>query len=208
MKKPLIIGITGGSGSGKTLFINQVVHHFSKDEISLVCQDNYYISRDRQPVDDRGIRNFDLPESFDMNKLILDVKELILGRKVTINEYTYNNPSLPRKEITVNPAPVIILEGIFIFYNQELRKLIDFSVFVHAMEHIMLSRRIIRDEEERGYDLNDVLYRYRQHVMPAFKKYILPYRDDCNIVVNNNQSFDGARAILSGFIRQVLNNPA
>ena len=165
--KPYIIGITGGSGSGKTLFINKIMENLSNEEVCFISQDNYYRSREEQPIDKNGIKNFDKPESIDINKFKSDIKKIILGERLKIEEYTFNNPELEPVFIEFIPAPIIILEGIFLFHIKEIINLIDLKVFIDAREHIMLKRRIIRDNEERGYDLDDVLYRYENHVMPT-----------------------------------------
>jgi len=203
--KPYIIGITGGSGSGKTLFIKEVIKGFKEDEVCFISQDNYYRARDEQPVDEKGIRNFDKPESIDSRKFIDDIQYLIQGREIVIKEYTFNNPELDPEDILFKPAPVMILEGIFIFHIQEINNLIDLKIFIDAREHIMLKRRIIRDEEERGYDLDDVLYRYENHVMPAFNTYILPYKDDCDIIINNHSNFEEGVKVMRSFISSILN---
>lgn len=204
MNKPYIIGVTGGSGSGKTKFIKNLVNHFSNEQVCLISQDNYYQPRNTQPVDENGVTNFDVPESMDLEKMVIDIKNLLQGKTVVLQEYTYNNPHLPGNQIQVKPAPVIIMEGIFIMHHQDLRVLLDLKVFIEAMEHIMLSRRIIRDEQERGYDLDDVLYRYQHHVMPSFRKYILPYKAYCDIIVNNNEGIDGAIGIMVAYIEYLL----
>ncbi len=204
MKNHFIIGVTGGSGSGKTRFINDLISGFSNKQVCFVSQDNYYRKRDQQPRDDQGIQNFDTPESINLAKFVSDVKKLINGEKVSIEEYTYNNPGSSEKKILLQPAPVIILEGIFILYHEDLRKLLDFKIFVHAMEHIMLARRIKRDEEERGYGLDDVLYRYRYHVMPSYRKYILPYKEECDIIVNNNDNYLTAKQVLKSHILEII----
>ena len=202
--KPYIIGITGGSGSGKTLFINKIMENFSNEEVSLVSQDNYYKPRDQQPIDEKSVHNFDKPESIDIAQFTHDLKKLINGEIIRIKEYTFNNPELDPKIIEFQPAPVIILEGIFILYVEEISELIDLKIFIDAREHIMLKRRIIRDQKERGYDLDDVLYRYEHHVMPAFNQYILPYKDFSDIIVNNHKNFDEGIKVIRSHISSVL----
>jgi uridine kinase len=204
MNTPFIMGVTGGSGSGKTSFIRELVQHFKQDQVCLISQDNYYRPRNQQPKDENGIRNFDEPDSIDLKKMVRNVQDLIKGKKIHVDEYTYNNPELPLNKIIYNPAPILILEGIFILYQPELREMLDLKIFMHAMEHIMLARRIVRDEKERGYDLEDVLYRYQNHVMPSFRKYILPYKETCDIIINNNDGYEKAIRVITAYIEKQL----
>ncbi len=208
MNKPYIIGVTGGSGSGKTKFIREIYDHFTEDQVCLISQDNYYRSRELQPIDEKGFRNFDEPASMDLNKMVIDVRKLLLGKTITLNEYTFNNPVLPGNQIRIKAAPVILMEGIFIMHHQDLRDMLDLKIFIHAMEHIMLSRRIVRDEQERGYDLNDVLYRYQHHVMPSYRRYIQPYKEECDIVVINNKGFMEALHLIIQYIEILLQKGA
>jgi uridine kinase len=203
--KPYLIGISGGSGSGKTLFINKIIEYFNEKEVCFISQDNYYRPIQDQPIDENGIVNFDKPESIDIQKFINDIHQLRNGKELKIKEYTFNNPKLNPKTIYIQPAPVIILEGIFIFFLEEISKLIDLRVFIEAREHIMLKRRIIRDKEERGYDLEDVLYQYENHVMPSFDQYILPYRDTCDLIINNHSDFKEGLKIVRSYIVTLLN---
>ena len=201
MKTPYIIGITGGSGSGKTRFLNRLLDQFTASEVCLVSQDNYYRTRDEQPVDAKGIKNFDLPESIDFAEFKKDIIALKEGNSVSRLEYTFNNPKATPKQIELHPAPVLVVEGIFVLHDQEIAKVLDLKVFIEAQDYIKLKRRIIRDDKERGYDLDDVLYRYEHHVMPTYNKYIKPYKKDADIIIPNNTDFSKAMEVLSSFIR-------
>jgi uridine kinase len=205
MSGPLVIGITGGSGSGKSYFVRELVKKFTKAQVCLITQDNYYRERDEQPMDDLGIRNFDKPESINGEKLYQDLLSLKSGQHVEILEYTFNNPDITPKKIAFSPAPVLILEGLMVFYFEKIREQIDYSVFVDADELIKVKRRIIRDAKERGYDLDDVLYRYEHHVAPFYHQYLDPLKKDMDIVIPNNHHFRKGLAILEGFILNHLN---
>lgn len=205
MKEPLIIGITGGSGSGKSYFVRELVKKFTKEQVCLITQDNYYRERDEQPVDDKGIRNFDKPESINGEKLYQDILSLKKGNQVEILEYTFNNPDITPKKIVFRPAPVLIIEGLMVFYWEKIRNLIDYSIFIDADELIKVKRRIIRDAKERGYDLDDVLYRYEHHVAPFYHQYLEPLKKHMDIVVPNNQHFRKGLTVLEGFIANHLN---
>jgi len=204
MISPYLIGITGGSGSGKTRFLMALTDRFEEGEVCLVSQDNYYKPRETQPKDAQGVKNFDLPESFDFEAYVNDVKDLRNGKKVFRKEYTYNNPDAVSKTIQMKPAPVIIVEGIFVLFNQEIARMLDLKIFIEAKSHIRLKRRIIRDDEERGYDLQDVLYRYEAHVIPTYVKYIKPIKSDADIIIPNNKDFSMALSVLSEFIGSKL----
>ncbi|MCR9287417.1 MAG: P-loop NTPase fold protein [Bacteroidetes bacterium] len=204
MHKPLIIGITGGSGSGKTTFINRLRKTFKRAEVCIISQDDYYRLREEQKVDNEGVTNFDLPKSINKEEFVRDVKKLISGKKVERMEYTFNNEKSKAKTLSFYPAPIIIVEGIFVFHFKRMKKLFDLKVFLHAKENLKVIRRIKRDQIERNYPIDDVLYRYEKHVMPTFEKYIKPYMDEADLVINNNDHFEMGLEVLLGFIRQKL----
>lgn len=202
--KPLIIGITGGSGSGKTTFINKLRAAFSEEELCIVSQDDYYRPREEQDVDINGEINFDLPKSIQKKEFVRDIKRLIAGETITRLEYTFNNDAIKPKMLTFHPAPIILVEGIFVFHFKKMRRLLDLKVFLHAKENLKVIRRIHRDRVERNYPLHDVLYRYQHHVLPTFEKYILPYQSQADLVINNNDNFDMGLEVMLGFLKNKL----
>lgn len=204
MKRPFTIGITGGSGSGKTLFLNGLAARLGSAGTCFISQDNYYRLREQQPVDERGVKNFDLPESIDRAAFHADLLKLKAGEKVIRKEYTFNNPAAPSRMLEFNPAPLIIVEGLFVQYFEEIDKELDLKLFIEAKDHIKLGRRIRRDQAERGYDLDDVLYRYEFHVMPVYEALIEPLQHKADFVIPNNRHFEAALDVLTTFLKTKL----
>lgn len=203
MEKPYVIGITGGSGSGKTSFVRDLKAAFPR-EVSYLSQDDYYVPREQQIEDDKGVKNFDLPTSIHLDEYVRDINLLIAGETVRRKEYVFNNELATPRDLVFNPAKVIVLEGLFILHVSDIVDLLDLSVFVHARDDQKVSRRIKRDRIERNYPLEDVLYRYEHHVMPSFLKYIYPYRDHADLVINNNVSYAQAMDVISTFIESKI----
>ncbi|PWS29246.1 uridine kinase [Pedobacter yonginense] len=185
-KKPFIIGIAGGSGSGKTFFLNCFLHHFKQDEVTLVSQDDYYIPAGEMTQEENKLYNFDLPSTIDSDQFLRDIKQLLSGEVVYKKEYNFNNPLAVVKILEIKSAPIIIVEGLFILHFKEIAELLDHQIFVDADEQVALDRRIKRDGLERGYPEEDVLYKWHNHVLPAYKEYLLPYRESCDKVIMNN----------------------
>ena len=204
--KPFIIGITGGSGSGKTTFINHLRNRFSEEDLCVISQDDYYRPREEQKADEKGITNYDLPKSIYKKEFIRDVGRLLNGEVVEREEYTFNNDKLEPQMLVFNPTPIIIVEGLFVFHFKKMRSLIDLRLYLHAKENLKVIRRIKRDRVERNYPLEDVLYRYENHVLPAFERYIKPYMEDADIVINNNSQFKVGLMIVEGFMENYLRN--
>lgn len=199
--KPFIVGITGGSASGKTSFLKGVLSAFPEDQICLISQDNYYLSRDVIPVDDQGIHNFDLPETIDHHLYAQHIGLLRKGETITQLEYTFNNPNIVPRLLTFRPAPIIVVEGIFVFHFRELADQMDLKIFIDAKNSIKLERRVKRDAEERGYDLDDVMYRWKYHVKPTYKQFIKPYRAEADIVIPNNNHYQKGLDVVIAFLK-------
>lgn len=204
MSAPYTIGITGGSGSGKTFFIKNLESRFSPNELCLISQDHYYHPRETQKEDEQGVKNFDLPGSIDNKQFHHDILVLKRGEVLRKQEYTFNNPSATPKILEFKPAPVIVIEGLFVQYFPEIEKELDLKIFIEAKDYLKLSRRIRRDNEERGYDLDDVLYRYQNHVMPIYETLIEPLKHRADIVIPNNSHFDKALDMLTLAIKAKL----
>ncbi|WP_262245602.1 uridine kinase family protein [Parapedobacter soli] len=183
---PFVVGIAGSSGSGKTFFLHCFLNHFAAHEVALISQDDYYIPANTKTKEENKLYNFDLPTAIDQPAFERDIKLLLQGDTVYRQEYTFNNPALKPKMIETNPAPILIVEGLFIFYYKEVNALLDHRVFLHADEEVALQRRLKRDLVERGYDEDDVRYKWVNHVMPAYREYLLPFREQCDRVIINN----------------------
>ncbi|MDQ6478905.1 uridine kinase [Dyadobacter sp. LHD-138] len=202
--QPYIIGITGGSASGKTFFMKCLIDSFRPEDVCRISQDNYYRPIHEIPRDENGVENFDLPETIDHHLFAEHIAVLRAGREVQQKEYTFNNPLIKPEILVFEPRPIIIVEGIFVLYFPEIARLIDLKIFVDAKEHVKIKRRIIRDNNERGYDLDDVLYRWEHHVAPTYDKYILPLRSEADMIINNNTRFDTGLSVLVGFLKKKL----
>lgn len=205
-EKPFIIGITGGSGSGKTSFIKALRTEFDESQLCIVSQDDYYRPREDQKTDEQGIKNFDIPYSIHLQEFHADILKLMKGQEVARIEYVFNNEKAKPKDLVFKPAPIIMLEGLFVFSDEQIRSLINLKLFIDAHENIKVIRRIRRDRVERNYPLEDVLYRYEKHVLPAYQKYIEPYRGSADIVINNHSDFQKGLEVVVGYINYRLDS--
>lgn len=202
--KPYIVGICGGSASGKTFLLNQLFSHFNPEQITLVSQDNYYKELKNQKIDEEGLVNFDHPDSLRMDDLYADMKRLMKGETLEIDEYSFNNPSHVSKKVTMIPAPVIVLEGLLIFTHIGLAKLVDLKIFVDADEHIKLARRLRRDHQERGYSVESILRDYEKFIAPMYDQYVAPAKKNADLIIPNNKHMYRAIQVLVNHIKTVI----
>lgn len=205
MQKPYVIGVCGGSGSGKTTLVHLVRQAFDPDRICLLSQDDFYIPRDEQIKDKNGIIDFDRLTSIDIDKFQSSLRQLIKGESISLNEYVFNNEKAEAKIKQIDPAAIIIVEGLFILHSKELTELMDLTVFVDTKDSLKVIRRIQRDQTERNYPLDDVLYRYEHHVLPSYLKYIEPHKKEVDLIINNNGDVKKAASLLSNLIKGMLN---
>ena len=181
-----IFGICGSSGSGKSFIVKYVLENLGSDNVSVIYQDNYYKKREEQTKDANGNYNFDLPSSFYLDEFIYDLKKIKNGEKVEREEYTFNNQDISPKIISVFPKKIILVEGLFLFNNKEIVSLLDRSIFIDCDIDKMVERRIKRDHKIRGYDKSDVIYKYENHVLPAYNNFILPHKETVDKIINND----------------------
>jgi uridine kinase len=203
-KNPFVIGICGGSGSGKTTLLKRLSESFSNLSTAVFSMDNYYFPIEKQAMDKNGIVNFDLPTALNEVKLTSDLLQLIKGEPIEVKEYFFNAPPDKNVLITIEPADLLIVEGLFLFHYKEVSKAIDYSVFVDVDHGIQLDRRLYRDQETRGYKRSDILYQWDNHVLPCYEQFIEPYRNDANFVFRNDQNADSDFESLRNHLLQNL----
>ena len=179
----LIIGIAGGTGSGKTTVVKKIMELLSPQEVAVIPQDAYYKDSSHLPLPDRLELNFDHPDSLDFDLLVKHIKELRKGKPVEQPIYSYLTCSRAKETIPVAPAQVIIIEGILIFSSTELRTCMDIKVFVDADADDRLSRVICRDIMERGRSVDKVLQRYESVVKPMHLQFIEPAKRYADLIV-------------------------
>lgn len=204
MAKHYVVGIAGGSASGKTSFLRQLQESLPDGAVSIISQDNYYRPKEEQQRDENGEVNYDLPSSIDKDAFFRDIKDLLAGNSIQFKEYTFNNPGREPETHVIEPAPILVVEGLFVFHYTEIRELLDLRVYLDVREDIKLQRRIKRDRDERGYPEAVVRYQWENHVMPSFKKFLKPYRDDSHIIITNNVTFDKGLAVLTDHLHYRL----
>jgi uridine kinase len=202
MIQPYIIGITGGSASGKSTFAGALKELFP-GETTVLCEDNYYLPKEKVPADSNGVQNYDIPEAFDHLTYITHVRNLRAGKPIEKEEYTFHKPGVIPAILTLHPTPIIVLEGIFALHYEEMRKLTDLKIYMDADPTTRFNRRIARDLNERGLDRNDVEYRWNNHITPRYERDCNEYKAYADIIIQNNTSFQQALNILGSFLKDV-----
>ena len=182
MEKSLVIGIAGGSGSGKTTLLKNIIGTFGP-AITVISHDNYYKRHDEMTYEERCKLNYDEPDALETDLMVKQLQELRSGREILCPVYDFTVHNRSDETILIKPERVIIVEGILIFENEDLRNLMDIKVFVDADADIRICRRIKRDVNKRGRSLESVLTQYQQTVKPMHELYVEPSKKYANIVV-------------------------
>lgn len=205
-KQPFIIAIAGGTGSGKT-YITRKLHEVSPDQIVSISHDNYYRDRSDVPIEKRKEINYDEPSALDNKAFLEDLKKLKAGLVIDMPQYDFGTHTDKRDTIRVHSAPVIIVEGILILTEPEIRKLFDLTVFVDVKPDIRLARRLERDVGERDRTWEESINQYLVSAGPMHDKYVEPGKEFADIIINNNGNEDELKdsiTTLQARIREIL----
>lgn len=190
--KTTIIGIAGGTGSGKSTFTNRLKKHFG-DDVTVIYHDNYYRPHDDLSFQERQHINYDHPKSLETDLLIEQLTELRQGHSVECPVYDFAQHTRAKETTIIEPSRVIIVEGILILQDERLRDLFDIKIFVEADADERILRRVLRDINERGRDLENIIEQYLETVKPMHYLYVAPTKNVADIVINsglNNVAFD------------------
>ena len=197
----LIIGIAGGTGSGKTTVVHQIMNELPSTEVGVISQDSYYKETSNLTYEERTKINFDHPRAIDFDLLISHLKELKAGNIINQPIYSFVTHNRTDDTISTHPRKVMIVEGILIFTNPEIRDLFDIKIFVHADSDERLIRRRKRDIAERGRDMDEVLTRYQTTLKPMHEQFIEPTKAFADIIIPNDKyntvAIDVVRAVIN-----------
>ncbi|MDT7833418.1 uridine kinase [Flavobacteriaceae bacterium S356] len=197
----LIIGIAGGTGSGKTTVVNQIINELPADEVCVLSQDSYYKATNDLSYEERTRINFDHPRAIDFDLIIQHLKDLKDDKVIDQPIYSFVTHNRTKDTISTHPRKVVIVEGILIFNSEELRNLFDIKIFVHADADERLIRRVRRDISERGRDIDEVLNRYQDTLKPMHQQFIEPTKNFADIIIPN----DRYNTVAIDIVRTVIN---
>lgn len=197
----LIIGIAGGTGSGKTTVVQQIMNELPETEVGIISQDSYYKQNIGMSYEERSNINFDHPRAIDFELLVQHLKDLKVGKTIDQPVYSFVTHNRTDDTISTHPRKVMIVEGILILTNPELREMFDVKVFVHADSDERLIRRLKRDIAERGRDMEEVLNRYQTTLKPMHQQFIEPTKAFADIIIPNDKyntvAIDVVRAVIN-----------
>jgi uridine kinase len=183
MKKGVLIGICGASGSGKTLLAHTVSRQVGSEKVTVIQEDSYYKDLQDIPLHERGIRNFDHPAAFDHPLLITQIRDLLAGKTIAHPVYDYKTHTRSSETRAVGPQQIIILEGILIMQVEELRNLMDIKIYIDVPADICFIRRLQRDISERGREVQSVINQYLHTVRPMYQQFVEPSRQYADIII-------------------------
>lgn len=203
-KKPIVIGVTGGSGSGKTTVSRAIFEQLKGHSLLMIEEDSYYNDQSNVSIEERVKTNYDHPNAFDTDLLVSQITELLNWKSIEKPIYDYKQHTRSQETVTVEPKEVIILEGIMVLNDPRLRDLMDIKIFVDTDDDIRIIRRIQRDMEERGRSLQSVIDQYLATVKPMYHQFIEPTKRYADIIVPEGGQNQVAIDLLVTKVRDIL----
>ena len=200
----IMIGIAGGTGSGKSTFTNRLKDYFG-DDVTVIYHDNYYRQRDDMTYEERTKVNYDHPSALETELLVEHLKMLKEGQAIECPIYDFTQHNRSNKSYTIQPSKIFLIEGILIFSDEQLRDLFDIKVFVEADADERILRRVVRDVKERGRDINNIMEQYLTTVKPMHALYVEPTKTTADIIINsgmNDVAFDVMRTKIESLLKE------
>ena len=204
MKDVVVIGVAGGTGSGKSTLVKRLQEAFRNDDVATICHDFYYKAHSELTYEERTKLNYDHPEAFDTWLMVEHIKALKEGKAVDCPTYSFVEHNRSEQTLRVEPSKVIIVDGILIFENEELRNILDIKVFVDTDADVRLARRILRDVRERGRSMESVITQYTTTVKPMHEQFVEPSKRHADIIIPEGGFNSVAVSMLISNIRSIL----
>ncbi len=199
-----IIGITGGSGSGKSSIVNAIAEGFDKNQLTVLSQDRYYNPLDHLSPKERSVQNFDHPSAFDYDLLEKHLHELKKGNTILAPVYSFVKETREPETDVISPTPILLLEGILLMNHPKIKSMVDLWIYIDTDEDHRLMRRVLRDTTERGQELTKVFRRYTEQVKPMHQNYIEASKSEADIIINNNHHYDRSVQFVIKAIQQMV----
>ena len=204
-QKPLVIGIAGGSGSGKTTVSKEISKRLPADRVLILTEDAYYNDNSALSMDERKKINYDHPNAYDTDLLIEQLQDLLDGKAIEMPTYNFNILSRAKDTIHVEPADIIILEGILVLATEELREFMDIKLFVDSDDDIRFIRRLQRDTQERGRSIDWIISQYLATVKPSYKQFVEPSKKYADIIIPQGGENQVAIDMVSSKLLSIIN---
>lgn len=204
-KKPLLLGIAGGTGSGKTLVSKRIYDELGSDRVAIIEQDSYYRDQSDIPLNNRNTRNYDHPSAFDLELMRLQMQELVDGKTVKVPVYDYKTHTRKKRRRVIKDHVVIIVEGILTLFDPGIRTLMDIKVYIDTPSDIRFIRRLNRDTKERGRDSDSIIKQYQESVRPMHEQFVEPTKAYADIIIPGGGYNDVAIDLLKTKIATLLN---
>lgn len=200
----IMIGIAGGTGSGKSTFTNRLKEYFG-DDVTVIYHDNYYRRRDEMTYEERTKVNYDHPSALETELLVEHLKSLKEGKSIECPIYDFTQHNRSNKSYTIHPSKIFLIEGILIFSDEQLRDLFDIKIFVEADADERILRRVVRDVKERGRDIDNIMEQYLTTVKPMHALYVEPTKTTADLIINsgmNDVAFDIMRTKIESLLKE------